>query len=52
MLQRSQHFATIDTADEFTGIIADITGDRPVADVPGNLVYVTSQPKPATRTTS
>ena len=52
MLQRSHHFATIRTADEFTGIVADITGDRPVADVRGNLVYVTSRPKPAIRTTS
>jgi ubiquinone/menaquinone biosynthesis C-methylase UbiE len=45
MLQRSHHFATIYTADEFTGIVADVTGDRPVADVRGNLVYVTSRPK-------
>ena len=52
MLQRTHYFATIHTADEFTGIVADITGDRPVVDVRGNLVYVTSRPKPATRTTS
>jgi ubiquinone/menaquinone biosynthesis C-methylase UbiE len=44
-MQRLAHFYTIYTADEITGIVADVAGDRPSADVRGNLVYVTSRPK-------
>jgi ubiquinone/menaquinone biosynthesis C-methylase UbiE len=42
VMQRLPHFQTIYTADEITGIVA---GDRPSAEVRGNLVYVTSRPK-------
>jgi ubiquinone/menaquinone biosynthesis C-methylase UbiE len=52
MLKRFSHLATIQTADEFIDMVAAITGARPVTDVRGNLVYVTSRPKPATRRTS
>ena len=44
-MQRLLHFQTIHTADEITGIVADVSGDRPSAEVRGNLVYVTSRPK-------
>jgi ubiquinone/menaquinone biosynthesis C-methylase UbiE len=45
VMQRLPHFQTIYTADEITGIVADVAGDRPSAEVRGNLVYVTSRPK-------
>jgi len=52
LLQRWSHLETILAADEFTGVVADVTGEPPSAEVRGNLVYVTSRPKPATRTTA
>jgi hypothetical protein len=45
LLQRLSHFETILSAEEFIGIVADVSGDRPSAEVRGNLVYVTSRPK-------
>lgn len=45
LLQRSSHFETILSAEEFIGIVADVTGEPPNAEVRGNLVYVTSRPK-------
>jgi ubiquinone/menaquinone biosynthesis C-methylase UbiE len=51
MLKRLSHLATIQTADEFINMVASVTGAPPLADVRGNLVYVTSQPKPAPRPT-
>jgi ubiquinone/menaquinone biosynthesis C-methylase UbiE len=46
ILRRLDHCVTIHTADEVTAIVAHVTGDPPVADVRGNLVYVTTRPKP------
>jgi ubiquinone/menaquinone biosynthesis C-methylase UbiE len=45
MMRRLRHLHSIYTADEITGIVADVAGDRPVAEVRGNLVYLTSRPK-------
>jgi ubiquinone/menaquinone biosynthesis C-methylase UbiE len=45
MMQRLRHFQTICTADEITGIVAEVAGDRPVSEVRGNLVYLISRPK-------
>jgi ubiquinone/menaquinone biosynthesis C-methylase UbiE len=51
LLQQWSQLETILAADEFTAVVADVTGEPPDAEVRGNLVYVTSRPKPVTRTT-
>ena len=45
LLQRWSQYETILSAEEFIGIVADVTGESPNAEVRGNLVYVTSRPK-------